>query len=252
MATYNYSKPNFKFAKNALDNERAFSSGKEEFAEGFKRSLDKTRLGYYKGNILTLYLIGDKVYAIIERNHEPIIEGSEMLFHGNEIFNLTSGIDPNTRTIPELVIPTDINPSNININRYIGKECTVKTIEDRAIVAYVDESPSLVSIFSPLLLQAIRNNVPNGDLKSTEARTYLKSYGYSDIEIDNLLKLTYDSEEFKNKLVTFSEEAVWTKDTSAAKDNEIILETNETLNGLNKLGMKSNNCHLPVKLFSGK
>lgn len=251
MSSYNFTKPNLKFNRQDFNNQIKLNMS-ENSSQDFIQRLNQSTIEYKQGYIETLYLINDGVFAIVRKNYSSITNtNGEEIDHGDGLFNSDDGTDPATLTVPELIVKTNINPINTNLNVFIGKPCRVKVKDGIAVLAEIDTTEGVFSIFPPELVRTIRSRVTGGDLSSPDARYYFKTFGYSDEEIDNLVSFLYNSDH-KEKLVTFAGEGVWTKDTNQQKEGEFIMEAPFIVVGLNKLSMKSNNCHIPTRLFSGK
>ena len=54
------------------------------------------------------------------------------------------------------------------------------------------------------------------------------------------------------KRITFEGEGYWGADTDKVRDGEIRIKPGILVRGLNKLGMKTNPCHEPTRMFSAK
>lgn len=205
-----------------------------------------------EGIIESLYLVNDCVFAIIRKNYvSEFSPTGDELDHGDGWFNNDDGTAPTELTIPELAVRTDINPINSNLNRYIGKRCRVTVKNNIAMYAQIDYGTDSMTVFPTPILKEIRYAVKDSDIFSEEARNIFKKYGFTDNQINDLKKLKYTDEQ-KEKIMTFKDEAVWIKDNAKKKSYEVILDALSIVNGLNSQGMKTKDCHLPTRLFSGK
>lgn len=213
-------------------------------AQDFISRSNDTSVEQVEGIIKDLYIVGNYVRASIERT-----DSEES---GIQMFNVSSGINPSMYTLPEVTIKTNINPWDINARvNYIGKKCKVILRHNVAIYAEIDLGENSLTIFPLSLLREIRLSDPNLDLFSTDSINRLKKEGYTDDEIEDLRKLTY-REQTEGKIYTWNGEAIYCKDTSKPLDNEVILDETKIVQGLNNLGMKDRECHMPSVIFSGK
>ena len=202
---------------------------------------------YERGIIDSLYIIGDDVFAVV-RPEKEITESGD---HLPTFFNSTVGYDIEKITIGELGIKTNIRPMSDVVSSYIGKLCRVTLSNGIAIYAEIDYGAQSLTEIPTVTLRNIRAALGDSDLFSQKGKNMLLNYGYAPSQIAELEKLTYNMD-YKNKMVTFAGEGVWQKDTALQKDNEIILEPVNIVSGLNNLGMKTKNCHIPTRIFSGK
>lgn len=250
-STYNYKNQNNVLASQALAN-TALTYSKVNSSDLINRA-NETSIKYKAGVVETTYLVGDAVFAIIRKNYPPeFLPNGEELDHGEGWFNTGDGISPVGLTIAHLAIKTNINPINSVIDKYIGKPCTVTVKDGVALYASVDLGGDYITSFPTKLLRDVAGALGSSlDLFSDSAKKMLEENGFDNESIEQLEKLKY-TEEQKGKIVTFKGEAVWTKDSTKLGPNEVMLEAYPIIPGLNQLGMKTKDCHLPTILFSGK
>ena len=83
---------------------------------------------------------------------------------------------------------------------------------------------------------------------------FLASIGYSEEVLEDYFKLK--AEDYAQKgVIRFENEAYWDKDVNKVKDSDIYISTEDapkSLLGRNFLKMKTQFCHMPVIMFSGK
>ena len=213
-------------------------------AQDFISRANDTSIEQVEGVIKDLFIVCNYVRASIQRT-----DSEEA---GIQMFNVSYGINPSMYTLEEMTIKTNINPWDINSRtNYIGKKCKVIVRHGVAIYAEIDLGENSLTIFPLSLLREIRLSDPSFDLFSTDSINRLKKEGYTDDEIEGLKKLSY-KEELEGKIYTWSGEAIYFKDTSKPLENEVILDESNIVIGLNKLGMKDRQCHIPSIVFSGK
>lgn len=251
----NYAKVNNKFLHKSLDYLGNITSDTKMFGESFKKRLEEDSSSYSNGILSTLMLVGDTVYSTIKRDGiNPEDQPPDVdLYDGEELFNFPIGSDLSKSSLDQLLIQTDINPSDGNINQYIGSTCRVKLVKGRAVFAYVRHRYKELTTINAELLYRLRRESSDGTIDNPYVtNSLINQYGYTSEQVNDLKKLQYDPEKYKNKVLIFEGEAYWGKDTSKPNDDEVVLKPVDSLNGLNKLGTKSNNCHLPIRLFSGR
>ena len=248
---YNYKNQNNVLASQVLAN-TTVKYEKENNSTLIHRA-NETTIKYREGIIETTYVIDDVIYAAIRKNYAPEVSPSgDQTDHGNGWFNVNDGSSPTDLTIADLAIKTNISPINSIVDRYVGKPCTVTVRDGIALYATVNLGGEYITAFPTELLKGVRATLgPTLDLFSDSAKNILVENGYDGEQIDQLRKLKYTDEQ-KGKVVTFKGEAVWSKDSTKLGPNELVLEGSAIIPGLNQLGMKTKDCHLPTILFSGK
>lgn len=215
------------------------------------------------GVIASVILRNNTVFAVIRRDHADIKENA--LNEGGPVhghlgyFNSHPYGDSSKYTLPELAIPTDINPIGNQLSRYIGTTALVTVQNGVAIFANTTNTPSSLSIVPPQIIKYVREEVEKRDPNNTDRDIFnskwdyiWESFGILREKISDLQGLIYNPEDMENKIISFDGEGSWIKDTQSPLDNEVVITTNDLLLDLNKLGMKTNTCHLPVKPFSAK
>lgn len=224
-----------------------------ENASSFITRVNDANIEYLTGTIISLLVINDAVYALIQKNvsYNQAVDGSQADDGGNSYFNAIGGVELEKHTVPELFIRTNLTAINNNLDRYKGKKCSVVLKKGVAVYAEIDEGDDNLTVFPNKLLKNIRASDPNFDLFSTKSRDKLKEAGYTDEEINDLKKFIF-KEDLYDKTIAFKDDALWFNDTSKPKDNQVLLDPLEIIPGLNKLNMKSKDCHFPSTIFSGK
>lgn len=220
----------------------------------FNTQANNIQLEIQKGVIEELYVLNDSVFATVRKlGMSEFSLDDELLEHGDSLFNSIGGLDPTKMNLAELTIPTDIDASNNQLSRYIGKTVRVTVKKGIAVLAEVEQGFTQLTTIPPSLIRRARLHIQDitDDLYSDVGRMFFKENGYTDEEIDNLSKFSYVAE-MAGKVNTFEGEALWFKDTSNKNKDENIIPINDLLLGTNQLGMKSKKCHIPTKIFSGK
>lgn len=203
---------------------------------------------YERGIIDSVYVLGDDVFAVIKPEEELDSSGNHLPI----FFNASVNVEVDKINLGEIGVKTNIRPSTDIVSSYIGKLCRVTVVNGLAIYAEVDYGAQSFTEIPAVLLRNIRASLgENSDLFSREGQDKLLNYGYTQTQIDELKKLNY-STDYKDKIITFEGEGVWQKDSTIKQHNEVILERVNIVSGLNNLGMKTKNCHIPTILFSGK
>lgn len=220
----------------------------------FINRANDTSLLKQEGIIEDLYNINDAVYAIVRKNgNYEVSPSGNITDHGDGLFNMAEGTTRENMTVAELVIPTNIDPSNNKLERYFQKKCIVTVENGVAVYAEVFLGyPSITSIPANFIRKArVALAGKTDDIFSDLGKKYFKENGYTDEDVEALSDFKY-VEEMVGKINTFEGEALWFKDTNNKGKDENILKVNPLVLGLNKLNMKSKTCHIPSRLFSGK
>lgn len=134
----------------------------------------------------------------------------------------------------------------------VGKKVKVKMLEDHyaleaelvSYTGYEFSHEAKISLMSLYKAQNLDMNIID----------YLNLTGYDEDAIEDFFKLK-DSELQKTGVIRFEDEAYWDKDLNKVKDKDIYLSAEEAPNNLlgrNYLKMKTQACHMPVIMFSGK
>lgn len=212
-----------------------------------------------KGIIDNVILKDDVVFAVVRRDHQDLMGGSftdEGFIHGHDgFFNSYSYENINGLTLAELAIPTDITPVSSIISRYIGRPVTVTVQNNRAIFASVLQSSMTLTTIEPTKIRQVRDkllSMGEPDIFSKAAEKVWKLFEVTQEEVKSLQGLIYNEEELSNKFVTFEGEGNWNKDIAPPAHNEVQLAPSPIIPGLNGLGMKTNKCHAPTRIFSAK
>lgn len=239
-----------------------------EYSDSFKSLVSNDYTKNLKGTIRTIFIRNNTVFIIAERDHFDIVSKNPNSqytvgsLHGEgSLFNAFAYEDIDGLTLAELAIPTDIDPANNVLDRYIGSSVIVQEQDGIAIFASLAKGSSTLTTIHPSIIRKVREAMLksyNGeDTKPTtifdEALIPLwATFGVVREELDELKKLQFNTDEHDGKILTVEGEGVWNKDVSGAKDNEVILPINNIFQDLNQAGMKDNLCHLPTRLFSAK
>lgn len=220
----------------------------------FLQRANETSFEILPGIIESLQVVDDSVFAIIKKNHSSRInDKGDQIDHGDGYFNGTDRTPLDDITLAELCIPTNIDASNNNLKRYIGKRCKVSVKNNIAVYAEVDYGFYSLTTFPIHVIRKIRQALSSksDSIFSEEGKVLFRQEGYTDEEIQQLSDFKF-VESTVGKVNTFAGEGLWFKDTANKDPSENILKANPLVLGLNKLGMKTKNCHKPTRLFSGK
>lgn len=239
-----------------------------EYNDSFKNLVSNDYTKNLRGIIKTIFIRNNTVFIIAERDHSdissrnPDSQYTVGSLHGeHSLFNAKPYEDADGLTLAELAIPTDIDPANNTIERFIGSPVLVEEQDGIAIFAsLVKGSPQLTSIHPSIIRRirdAVEKNYNGEDTKPTSIFDRALSplwalFGVVQEDLEDLKKLQYRKDEYSNKILTIEGEGVWTKDVSGAKYNEVILPVNNLFQDLNQEGMKDNQCHNPTIIFSAK
>ena len=211
-------------------------------------------LSIQEGIIDSLFIVNDSVFAIVRKNTGGEISPSGFqVDHGDGWFNGPDRTPIIGNLVPALAILTNISAINNNMSVYKNKPCRVTVRNNIAVYVEVDLGYRDFSIFPTRFLMEMRTALENktDDIFSDIGKEYMKEAGYTDDDIKSLSDFKY-VEEMTGKVNTIKGEGLWFKDTAKEKQDENILKNNSIVVGLNKLGMKTKNCHIPTKFFSGK
>lgn len=216
--------------------------------------LNDNKLQSMYGVIDTLLVKEDSVYALIKKLPMFTVDdtGEQVDDGGDGFFNVAEGLKVHGLTHDEVFIKTNLSAINLNMERYKGKRCKVILRNNIGIYAEIDEGSDSLTVFPAEMLITLRNNDPNFDLFSPINLEVFYKAGYSEQEVEELKKFTYD-EKMHNKILAFKDNALWMNDTSKPKDGQIFLDSLGIVKGLSNIAQgKSKNCHFPVSIFSGK
>lgn len=197
-----------------------------------------------------LPLGGTLLVAVLKTSQEDSLghDENETLF--NSFF-----LDPGDSPLLASMIPLanfDQELFQIPLDDLIGKKVKVKLLDD----LYATEA-ELVSItdydYSHESKIALMNMAMAGNL-DLNIFQFLASIGYDEEVLDDYFKLK--AEDYSQKgVIRFENEAYWDKDVNKVKDSDIYISTEDapkSLLGRNFLKMKTQFCHMPVIMFSGK
>ena len=206
---------------------------------------------YKFGTIHQVLPLGGKLLVAVLKTSQSDSLGhdeDEALFNS---FFLDSEDSPLLATMIPLV-NFDQELFQIPLDDLVGKKVKVKLLED----LYATEA-ELVSITDyefthdskiTLMNMALANNL---DLNTFQ---FLASIGYSEEVLEDFYKLKL--EDYLDKgVIRFENEAYWDKDVNKVKDSDIYIteeDAPKSLLGRNFLKMKTQFCHMPVIMFSGK
>lgn len=226
----------------------------------FKQIVGDNNTLFLKGIIESVVLRDDTVFAIVRRNHGDLNKAAfrEMTeyTHGEYgYFNLDDGLDPDGYTIAELAIPTDITPVGIPLERYLNKDVLVKEVDGIAVFASIAPNPEPLISIPISKIKRVREMLRMTDEDDIFSDVANKFWGFLDVTQDQVKALKgmiYKPEDQADKMITVEGEGVWFKDTDSIEDKEAAIEANLLMLGLNKSGMKSRDCHQPVRIFSAK
>lgn len=221
----------------------------------FIPNLNNSYSMYLKGKIDSILLRGDTIFAIVERDHSDIVdpETNETIQHGDGLFNNYANWHGGASTLAELAIPTNLDPNTTDINRYVGRSVMVFVQNGIALSAEAYNAPTPLTDIPSRLFLKIREQLKEGeDIYDESAVKLWNSFGVTKEFIEGLKDLVYRQEDMSGKRITFEGEGYWGADTDKVRDGEIRIKPGILVRGLNKLGMKTNPCHEPTRMFSAK
>jgi len=212
------------------------------------------------GYIHSILQVDKHVYAIIMRADSPDFDIScADGLDGASFFNCVG--DFHSKSPYELLIPItniDLSIDIIDPRTLIGGSVLVSELFGEAVKAeYIGElerTDQLPIKISKKVFNSIRNYVGaytrlDSDEKSVQ--DVLNRFGI-DQELSKKLYET-DIHDWAGNVIRFENEAVYTNDVMQPKDGEIIIKPIEDLQRhIHEKGMKTKNCHLPVKIFSAR
>lgn len=213
----------------------------------FNVRVNQAAAKYHVGIIRALYVINNAVFALVS----PFKELNESGGHTPLYFNAIIGVSMSHFSIAELVIKTNINPANENVFNLVGEKCRVTVVKDRAIYAQVDYGAQTMTEIPHTVFRNIREALGDSDLFSQKGKDLLLNYGYTEEQVKELKELQF-TEDHLQKVVTFEGEGVWQKDSTVLRQDEATMKPVNIISGLNNLGMKTKNCHIPSRIFSGR
>lgn len=171
--------------------------------------------------------------------------------HSGILFN-TFGLPVEEVALMSILIPlTNISPdiNTIDPNSLINKPVKVYMSDGVAIeaelVSHVTGGEYHNSTIS-------KRDIKTASLLNLPVEDYLRWIGHDEESIADYLKLK--AEDFSKGVVfRFKDEAYWDKDVAKGKDNDVYIEKPwELLIGRNLQKMKTQLCHVPIIMFSGK
>lgn len=150
--------------------------------------------------------------------------------------------------IPLVNLQPDLQ--DIDPDRLIGRQ--VKVLVDNNVAI----SCELISLQDYAMIQSsniTQRDIYKASLHDLPIDEYLRFIGHSEEDIEDYLQLKVS--DFRDGVIfRFQDEAYWDKDTQKVKDNDVFLDNplfNNVL-GRNYLRMKTQLCHNPIIMFSGK
>lgn len=210
------------------------------------------------GKIESVLVVDRVLYAIIRKAKGEFDEINHESF---PLFNNYLYVEDEYLSPVELLIPitnVDLAQGTFNPNTMIGQYATVSVVNGlRAVKAEyiggVDDPQQgpfkvLQNIFynARMLAGATATLTEEG----SKAKEYLSKI--QNLNETNLNLVAMSLEDWKGKVVTLQNDAVYHKTTDATEEFEIKIEQEDFFKNSNGTKMKTKNCHLPVTIFSAR
>lgn len=149
--------------------------------------------------------------------------------------------------IPLINILPDIN--DLNIETLIGKPVKVYMSGNVAVQAELVSTLPNSNIHNSNISQ---QDIETASLLNIPVENYLRFIGHEEESITDYMALK--AGDFKDGVIfRFKDEAYWDKDVAGAKGSDVFIEeAPKGLLGRNYQNMKTQLCHVPIIMFSGK
>lgn len=203
--------------------------------------------------------LNDVIMVSVLKSHTDVAHdhsSGDSLGHAGDdsLFN-SFFLDPDDTPLLASMIPlVNFNQQllQVNLEDLIGKKVKVKVIDgyyatEAQLVSFTDYDFSHESKIT-LMNFATAQNL---DLNVFQ---YLTSLGYEEDVLEDFYKLKLQ-DYMQEGVIRFENEAYWDKDMANFKDSDIFIaldKSPKSLIGRNYLKMKTQFCHMPVIMFSGK
>lgn len=203
------------------------------------------------GKIEKVLPLTDKVLVSVSALYTVDIIGHDQT---GELFN-TFGLDDEDLPVMMTMIPLinyQQDMAQTSLDSLVGKKVKVKMIEDHyaleaelvSYTSYEFSHESRIALMSMYKAQNLNLGILD----------YLSMVGYDEESLQDFFKLK-EADLQKSGVIRFENEAYWDKDMNKVKGLDIYLSTEEAPSRLldrNYLSMKTQACHMPVIMFSGK
>ena len=210
------------------------------------------------GRIEAVLVVDRVLYAIIRRTQG---EWDEINHESFPLFNNFLHVDDEFLSPTELLIPitnVDLSQGSIQPNDMIGQYATVSVVDNqRAVKAeYIggvdDPEQGPFKLLQNVLYNA--RMLAGTTAKLTEEGSKAKEYlsKIENLNETNLAWIGMSFDDWKGKVVTLSNDAVYHKTTDAAEEFELKVEQENFFKKANNTKMKTKNCHLPVTIFTAR
>lgn len=167
------------------------------------------------------------------------------------IYNTHGMSEEEAPLLPTLIPLINVLPdlSDLNIESLINKPVKVYMSGNVAVQAELVSLLPGANIHDSNISQ---QDIETASLLSISISDYLRFIGHDEEAIDDYLKLKLG--DFKDGVIyRFTDEAYWDKDVAGAKGNDVFIEESPLgLLGRNFQKMKTQLCHTPIIMFSGK
>ena len=176
--------------------------------------------------------------------------GEDDDIHHNALFN-SVGLPVEEVALMSILIPlSNVSPdlTTLDPKSLVGKAVKVFMSDGVAVEA---ELVSNVSGGEYHNSSISKKDIKTASLLNLPVEDYLRWMGHSEDSIEDYMKLK--AEDFSGGVVfRFKDEAYWDKDIAKGKDNDVYIEPWDRLIGRNLQPMKTQLCHTPIIMFSGK
>lgn len=222
---------------------------------------DKTIATNIKEEAFKIVELFGKIEKVLPLNDQVLVSVSSLYIEDETGHDLTGrlfnsfGLEDDDLPVMMTMIPLinyQQDMAQSSLDALIGKRVKVKTLEDHYAIeaelvsytGYEFSHESKISLMSMYTAQNLGVDIFN----------FLVLTGHSEEELEDFFKLK-ESDVDKTGVLRFENEAYWDKDVNKVKDSDIYLTEDKaptSLLGRNYLKMKTQFCHMPVIMFSGK
>lgn len=210
------------------------------------------------GRIESVLVVDRVAYAIIRKTKG---EWDEINHENFPLFNNYLYVDDEYLSPIELLIPlinVDLSQGTFSPNSMIGQYATVSVVDGlRAIKAeYIggvdDPEQGPLKVLQNIFYNA--RMLAGATAKLTEEGSKAKEYlsKIDNLNETNLELISMSLEDWKGKVVTLKNDAVYHKTTDATEEFELKVEQENLFKNSNGTKMKTKNCHLPITIFSAR
>lgn len=201
---------------------------------------------------------GYGIYAVVRRKGDDVIDMElETVKINTGLFGNIFNLPETLVSLHEILIPLDMSTdiSKFNYNVLIGREVKVELINDRPVMAYIAGTIGHARTIAPLHIIEARMISDTGDVASVEAIEYLKSKGYTNLDIIDLNQSYYEGLGVSGKIISYGDYVTQNKVSVSDGSKEADISKKVSLNSVTNLPegrLKTKTCHLHIGAFSAK